>query len=273
MVYFYVLVVPFVIIASSETVSGGNFVYKLLKLWADAWFPIAGLRTKNIYEEKHDKKKQYVFVSNHISFLDAAFIIDVIRQPFRPLGKIEIQKVPVFGIIYRVVVVVVDRSSSENRAKSIRELKDFIKKGISILIFPEGTFNETTKLKDCYEVLQASREHKPQTNNLLIPLTVRYDDLKLNHPYQTRLLKRISWQRALPQRCSPLKQRFNVDETKFASIMPSWIQEEAPIGIGLAFVNSHANMYASIILPWPCQKHIPGAAPAWREAVRPGMRK
>jgi 1-acyl-sn-glycerol-3-phosphate acyltransferase len=68
----------------------------------------------------------------------------LIRQPFRPLGKIEIQKVPVFGIIYKVVVVVVDRSSSENRAKSMRDLKDVISKGISILIFPEGTFNETT---------------------------------------------------------------------------------------------------------------------------------
>jgi 1-acyl-sn-glycerol-3-phosphate acyltransferase len=79
------LVVPFVMIASLwGKIKGGNFVYKLLQLWADLWFPIAGLRTKNIYEEKHDKKQQFVFVCNHISFLDAAFIIDVDQAAISP---------------------------------------------------------------------------------------------------------------------------------------------------------------------------------------------
>jgi 1-acyl-sn-glycerol-3-phosphate acyltransferase len=37
----------------------------------------------------------------------------------------------------------VDRSNSDTRAKSVRALKAAIKNGISIFIFPEGTFNET----------------------------------------------------------------------------------------------------------------------------------
>ena len=74
------------------------------------------------------------------------------RQPIRPLGKVEMSKVPVFGFIYRNAIVTVDRSSAANRAKSIRLLKSVINKGISVLVFPEGTFNMgTTPLKEFYD--------------------------------------------------------------------------------------------------------------------------
>lgn len=74
------------------------------------------------------------------------------RQPIRPLGKVEMSKVPVFGFIYRNAIVTVDRSSPANRAKSLLVLKSLIKKGISVLVFPEGTFNMgTSPLKDFYD--------------------------------------------------------------------------------------------------------------------------
>jgi 1-acyl-sn-glycerol-3-phosphate acyltransferase len=138
------LVVPFVIIGSFfGKVRGGNFIYRLCTFWGDAWFLLVGIRHRNIYEVPHDKKKQYIFVANHISYLDAPIIVKTLRQRVRVLGKIEMAKVPVFGFIYKNAVVTVDRSSAENRARSVRTLKSIIKKGISIFIFPEGTFNET----------------------------------------------------------------------------------------------------------------------------------
>ncbi len=233
-------VVPFVIIASFwGKIVGGNFVYKLLQLWADLWFPIAGLWTRNIYEEKPDKKQQYVFVSNHISFLDAAFIIDVIRQPFRPLGKIEIQKVPVFGIIYKVVVVVVDRSSPENRAKSMRELKEVIKKGISILIFPEGTFNETQHpLKECYDgAFRLAIETQTPIKPMLFLDTydrMRYDDLKSFNPGKCRavFLKTIPVEGLTVKDVPQLKQQvLMLMETRLREYKASWIREETPVGM------------------------------------------
>jgi 1-acyl-sn-glycerol-3-phosphate acyltransferase len=87
-----------------------------------------------------------------VSNLDAAFLVKVIRQPFRPLGKIELVKVPVFGYIYKVAVVTVDRGDASHRSKSIKNLKSIIHKGVSILIFPEGTFNETgLPMKEMYD--------------------------------------------------------------------------------------------------------------------------
>ena len=107
---------------------------------------------KKIYEAPHDKKKPYIFVSNHISYLDAAILVKAFRQPVRPLGKVEMSKVPVFGFIYKNAIVTVDRSNPENRAKSVRIFKSIISKGISVLVFPEGTFNMTNQpLKEFYD--------------------------------------------------------------------------------------------------------------------------
>ena len=84
--------------------------------------------------------------------VDVAMIVKVIRQPLRALGKAEIAKVPVFGFLYRYGAIMVERSNAENRKKSVLQLKSVLRKGISVFIFPEGTFNTTgNPLKDFYD--------------------------------------------------------------------------------------------------------------------------
>ncbi|MCG2617761.1 1-acyl-sn-glycerol-3-phosphate acyltransferase [Terrimonas sp. NA20] len=147
------LIFPFVIIASFfGRIKGGNAILWLCRCWADLWFPLIGIYHKRIYEAPHDKTTPYIFVSNHISYLDSAVLVKAYRQPLRPLGKVEMSKIPVFGFIYRNAIVTVDRSSAANRANSIRVLRSILGKGISVLVFPEGTFNDTHKpLKDFYD--------------------------------------------------------------------------------------------------------------------------
>mgnify|MGYP002651703466 CR=1 FL=1 len=147
------IVFPVAVVASFfGRIKGGNVVMRLCMLWADLWFPLIFIFHKKIYEAPHDKSKPYIFVSNHISYLDAAILVKAYRQPLRPLGKAEMSKVPVFGFIYRNAIVTVDRSSAGNRAKSVRLLKSILNKGISVLVFPEGTFNMTTEpMKELYD--------------------------------------------------------------------------------------------------------------------------
>ncbi|MFN8290988.1 MAG: lysophospholipid acyltransferase family protein [Chitinophagaceae bacterium] len=147
------LIFPFAVLAGFfGKIKGGNMMMRLCMIWADIWFFLIFIRHKKIYESPHDKKRPFIFVSNHISYLDAAIIPKAYRQPVRPLGKVEMAKVPVFGFIYRNAIVTVDRSSPQNRANSIRVLKSLIRKGISVMVFPEGTFNMgTTPLKDFFD--------------------------------------------------------------------------------------------------------------------------
>src|SRR5437868_14967332 len=60
-------------------IKGGNVIYKLCMFWADTWFLLIGIDTKIIFESPHDKNKPCIFVTNHISYLDAAFLVKVLR--------------------------------------------------------------------------------------------------------------------------------------------------------------------------------------------------
>jgi len=146
------LVFPFVIVASFfGRIRGGNMIYRLCVLWADVWFALTFIFIKKIYDAPHDDNKKYIIVANHISYLDIPMLVKVFRKPLRPLGKIEMTKVPVFGFIYKYAIVTVDRSDAQHRALSLRLLRYILNKGISIFVFPEGTFNETNApLKEFY---------------------------------------------------------------------------------------------------------------------------
>lgn len=150
---FTIVLLPVVAVASFfGKVKGGNFIYKICTVWADINLALCGIFHKNIYAFPHDKTRQYVFVANHISYMDIpVMLMSVRKQHFRVLANVETSKIPLFGYIYKSAAVMVDRSSSVNRAKSILQLKSIIQKGISVLIFPEGTFNSTHQpLKEFY---------------------------------------------------------------------------------------------------------------------------
>lgn len=148
------LLFPFIVIASLfGSVNGGNMIYSICRLWADIFCILTGIIHTNIYETQHDLTASYIFLSNHISYMDIPAIMKSIRkQDVRVLGKSEMGKIPIFGYIYKSAVVMVNRESASNRFKSIKMLKAFLQKHISVFICPEGTFNMTAQpLKDFYE--------------------------------------------------------------------------------------------------------------------------
>lgn len=131
---------------------GGPVVYQICRWWARTWYVITGIRHKEVYEAPHDRSRQYIFVANHSSYMDIPCAVRCIHQPMRVLGKYEMVKYPVFGIIYRMAVILVDRRDAQRRAESVRNLKAAVHSGISVFIFPEGTFNETAApLKSFYD--------------------------------------------------------------------------------------------------------------------------
>ena len=152
--FFTILAFPLVLVFSlfGKRI-GGNLICSLAKIWADIWYFLIGIHHENIFESAYDPSRNYVFLFNHISYMDIPTLFKAIRkQPFRVLGKEEIKKIPVFGFIYSRGAVMVDRGNTDRRAKSVRVLKSLLKHHISIGIFPEGTFNETRKpLKSFYD--------------------------------------------------------------------------------------------------------------------------
>jgi 1-acyl-sn-glycerol-3-phosphate acyltransferase len=83
--------------------------------------------------------------------------------------------IPIFGFVYRNAVVMVNRKNPEQRQKSVNRLKAVLRQGISIFIFPEGTFNETdAPLKSFYDgAFRIALETNTPIQPLIFPDTVK----------------------------------------------------------------------------------------------------
>ncbi len=234
------LIFPFVLLATFfGRIKGGNIIIRLCMLWADIWFFLVAIRHRNIYEVPHDRSKSYIFVSNHISFLDAALLVKIFRQSFRPLGKVELAKVPVFGFIYKRAIVTVNRSCAEDRAKSVQILKSIISKGISIMFFPEGTFNFSSKpLKDFYD---GAFRMALVTQTAIKPVLIldaydrmHHDNLLSLNPGRSRAvyLDEIPVNEFLPDDVSGLKEKvMAIMDQKLREYKASWIKPADTLGM------------------------------------------
>lgn len=130
----------------------GNAIFRIAYIWARSLFFLTGIRYEPVYRSRPQREECYIFVTNHISYMDIPMMILATRGfPVRILAKAEMGRIPVFGWIYKTGAVCVKRDNVENRKKSVAKLEDLLRNKISILISPEGTFNMTDKpLKDFF---------------------------------------------------------------------------------------------------------------------------
>jgi 1-acyl-sn-glycerol-3-phosphate acyltransferase len=96
---------------------------------------------------KHHFKKghNYVVVCNHNSLMDVPVSSPAIPGGNKTIAKIEMAKVPIFGLMYRTGSVLVDRKSDASRKESYNKMKNVLKMGLNMCIYPEGTRNKTDK--------------------------------------------------------------------------------------------------------------------------------
>ena len=153
-------------------------------------------------------------------------------QHFRILGKAEMAKIPVFGFFYRNAVVMVDRSSTQKRAKSVMQLKNVIRKNISVVIAPEGTFNTTHHpLKSFYDgAFRVAIETQTPIKSILFLDTyerMSYKSVLSLTPGKSRAiyLQEISVEGLTLKDVSSLKEKvYHLMEEKLIYYKASWIK-------------------------------------------------
>ena len=127
-------------------------VLRINRIFLGAWRAICGITIKVEGLEKKKDDQVYVFVLNHNNLIDIPACGSLIPHYFKPLSKKEIVRIPLLGWLFGMTSILVDRSNPESRKKSVGTMVDALKKGISIMIFPEGTRNRTPNpLKEFHE--------------------------------------------------------------------------------------------------------------------------
>ena len=116
--------------------------YKLLHkinrfYWAGGIHLLTGLFPRIKRSKKVDTKKPYVFVANHTSFIDIVMTFTTIKNYFAIVGKASLNKIPLFGYMFKRLYIPVDRSSKIGRYRTMQKVYGTLEAGRSIVIYPD----------------------------------------------------------------------------------------------------------------------------------------
>ena len=118
-----------------------SFMGFLNQIWCLIFFPAAFLRVQTLGKANIPGNQAVVYVCNHGSFLDIPLLTYILPGFPAFMGKASLGKIPVFGFMFRNLHIVVDRGSTQGRAKALKLSRKKLARGRSIIIFPEGSIH------------------------------------------------------------------------------------------------------------------------------------
>jgi 1-acyl-sn-glycerol-3-phosphate acyltransferase len=114
-----------------------NLIGLFNRWWARLLFIFVGLPFKIEYRFKPDSHKQYIFCPNHFSYLDIP-TVGLNKHNTIFVGKSAMEKIPLFGWMYRKLHITVDRTKLKSRYTTLIQAMQAIDDGKSLVIYPEG---------------------------------------------------------------------------------------------------------------------------------------
>ena len=126
----------------------GGGVDSISALWARINLVLSGVPISMSGDELIDKDQPYIVMSNHQSYYDVFALIGYLPLRLKWIMKMELRKIPIFGIACeKVGHIYVDRGNSERAQKSLKAAGEKIRAGSSVVFFPEGTRSPDGKLQ------------------------------------------------------------------------------------------------------------------------------
>lgn len=122
------------------------------KIWMNVYFPLVFCWLVIKGRKNFKKGENYIVICNHNSFMDVPLTTPEIPGPNKTIAKAEMAKIPLFGIIYKLGSILVDRKNKNSRAESFMKMKQVLAMGMHMCIYPEGTRNKTSEpLKEFHD--------------------------------------------------------------------------------------------------------------------------
>lgn len=158
------------------------------------WLKMMGIRI--VVREGVPPSEAGILMANHRSYVDVLFFKSATPQIY--LSKAEVKSWPLIGWGAKALdVVFVDRSSKESRTASRAELADRVQRGMSPVVFPEGTTVDRGLLEFNPGMFYTAAE----LNVPVVPFVMEYSDPKMawvdDDTFVSHLIKmltRPAWQ-------------------------------------------------------------------------------
>lgn len=106
-------------------------------IWGWGFFRLALLPVRTEWRFKPQRKQQYILCANHFSYIDIP-ALGLFPLPFKFVGKSQLSKIPLFGLMYNHIHITVNRASYKSRAESLEKARKALKSGFNLGFFPEG---------------------------------------------------------------------------------------------------------------------------------------
>lgn len=108
---------------------------------------IAGVQLNVIGQENLTAQRPAVFIFNHRNQVDPVIAGALVRDNWIGVGKKELQKDPIMGTLGKLLDgVFIDRDDPAAAVETMHEVEDRARRGLSIVIAPEGTRVDTTEV-------------------------------------------------------------------------------------------------------------------------------
>jgi 1-acyl-sn-glycerol-3-phosphate acyltransferase len=119
---------------------GGRKQAVVARLWAKTLLLVSGARVEVIGRERLDPTQNYIFASNHRSYMDTPVVLASLPGEFRFMAKSGLFKIPLLGgHLRRAGHIPVPLGNPREAVRSMTEASRVIRENrISVLVFPEG---------------------------------------------------------------------------------------------------------------------------------------
>ena len=109
-----------------------------------ALLAINGVNLNIIGEENLTKQRPAVFIFNHRNNFDPIIVASMLKDNWTGVGKKELASDPIVGTMGKLTdTIFIDREDPKKAVESLKEAEELARKGLSVMIAPEGTRLDT----------------------------------------------------------------------------------------------------------------------------------
>lgn len=153
-----------------------------------------------------------LFIGNHRSYFDIVITYSLARRLTGFISKKQVGYVPVLGLWMRFLhCIFLDRNDLKQGLEMINRACDLIKRGVDIVIYPEGTRNKTGE--ELLPFHRGSFKIAHKTGCRIIPVTITHSDeiYEKHKPFIKSAAVTITYGEPIDTGAMDMKERKTVD--------------------------------------------------------------